>query len=69
MFRFDGVDMRTRRARRLKAILADLIAELGDDDRNTIRAIANSRAIQSQAALGACLPYSGPTGNARLKSI
>ena len=48
MFRFDGVDMRTRRARRLKAILADLIAELGDDDRNTIRAIAANQLALEQ---------------------
>ena len=43
--RFDGVDMRSRRARRLKAILADLVAQFGDDaNSDTIREIAVHRA-------------------------
>ena len=46
--RFDGVDMRSRQARRLKAILADLVAQFGDDDLNTLRTIAANQLALEQ---------------------
>jgi len=47
--RFDGVDMRSRRAHRLKAILADLIGEFGDDaNLDKLREIAVHRVALEQ---------------------
>ncbi len=38
--RFENFDMRTRRARRLKAILAGLIVDFGEDNPHSLRELA-----------------------------
>ncbi len=43
LFRFDGLDMRTHRARRLKEILSDLIAEFGEASPHALRELAGYR--------------------------
>ena len=55
--RFDGVDMRSRQAHRLKAIFADLVARFGDDAySDTLREIAVHRvaleAMQAEIVAG-----------------
>ena len=43
IFQFDGLDMRSRRARRLKKILSDLIAEFGSARPHALRELAGYR--------------------------
>ncbi len=43
IYRFDGVDMRSRNGRRLKEILSALIGEFGADNLNSLRELALHR--------------------------
>ena len=48
LYRFDGLDMRSRRARRIKSILADAVREFGEGNPHAVRELAVHRlAIES----------------------
>jgi hypothetical protein len=59
LYRFDGLDMRTRRARRLKEILSGLIAEFGAANPHSLRELASYR-LELDAAVEANLLINKP---------